>query len=250
MVPFGLGYTMQRVGLYCRRYMHQYGISEEQAGWVAVVEREHAIEHPFAYQKKPITLDDYLASRWIAEPIRLFDCDIPVNGAYSYLVARGDRARELRHPPVWVKGWAQAPNADRLDDHLRAIPDRDLSPVAKTLYRDTGLGPQQMDLCMPYDGFSFFVPIWLENLGILERGEAGAFIEGGDRIRRTGELPINTHGGNLSNGRMHGQGHLLEAVEQLRRTAGKRQIAKPMQHAVISTSFPFTGCAGILGCDP
>ena len=138
------------------------------------------------------------------------------------------------------------PDPDAIDDHLFSLPGPELVPVAQQLYNETGLAPGDIDLVLPYDGFSFFVPIWLENLGILPRGDAGAFLEGGDRIRLSGELPINTHGGNLSNGRMHGQGHLLEAVEQLRRTAGSRQIAKPMKHAILSTSFPFSGWVGML----
>tara|TARA_B110000503_G_scaffold92667_1_gene139706 strand:- start:2404 stop:3567 length:1164 start_codon:yes stop_codon:yes gene_type:complete len=248
-VPYGLGYTMQRVGLYCRRYMHQYGITPEQVGWVSVVSREHSIEHPYGYQKKPITIDDYMESRWIAEPIRLLDCDIPVNGAFTYLITSGERARHLRHPPVWVKGWVTPPNPECYDDHLWELPGEEMTPVAQQLYRETGLSPKDMDLVSPYDGFSFFVPIWLENLGICKRGEAGELLEGGDRIRRTGDTPINTHGGNLSCGRMHGQGHVLEVVEQLRRTAGDRQIAKPMKHAVLATSFPFSGFVGILSSE-
>ncbi len=240
--PYGLGYTMQRVGLYARRYMHRYGVTEEQIGWVALVEREHAIAHPYAFQKKPLSMGDYLASRWIAEPVRLMDCDIPINGAFAYLMVRGDIAKTLRRPPVWVAGWA---SSDDVLYHLEPL-GHGIDPLATTLYRDTGLGPGDMDIAFPYDGFTFFVPMWLEHLGLVEAGAAGAFIEGGSRIRKDGQLPLNLHGGNLAGGRMHGHGHVTEAVEQLRGTAGDRQVTKRLNHAVVSGGFPTARHVGIL----
>jgi acetyl-CoA acetyltransferase len=242
-VPYGLGYTMQRIGLRARRYMHRYGITEEQVGAVAVVEREHALLNPWAYQKTPMTMEDYLSSRWIAEPVRLFDCDIPVNGAFAFLMARDDIARTLRHPPVYLAAWAQSP--ERGQDHLLPEILEGMSPIANILYKDAGLGPEEMDLWFMYDGFSFFVLHWMENLGLVPRGEAGRYVEGGDRIRITGPHPLNTHGGQLSEGRLHGHGHILEAVQQLRGTAGVRQ-AKNANTAIISSVFPDTGAAGIL----
>jgi acetyl-CoA acetyltransferase len=255
-VPYGLGYTMQRTGLFARRYMTQYNISEEQLGTLAVVERENAVRTPYAFQKKLITLEDYLNSRWIAEPVRLLDCDLPVNGAFAFLVVRGDIAKSLRQPPVWVVGWGEEPGNSFTSDnvptpvHLLPLPGKELVPAAQILYRDTGMRPSDMDMAFPYDGFSFFVPVWMEHLGLLPRGEAGAFIGDGSRIRPDGELPINTHGGNLSAGRAHAHHHVIEAVEQLRGTAGPRQVKKPVNFAVLAAGLPSEGFTGILAREP
>lgn len=250
-VPYGLGYTMQRMALVMRRYMHRYSITEEQMAWVPIVEREYAMQHPYAWQKKPLTMEDYLASRYISDPLRILDCDVPINGAYAYLITREDLAKTLRHPPVYLIGWDDASGKgnthESISFHLNAEPGDGMGEIAKTVYRDTGLGPKDIDLAYMYDGFSVFVPLWLETMGIVGPGEGPAFIEGGDRVRATGELPLNTHGGNLSNGRMHGQGHVLEAVEQLRGTAGARQVPKQANYAALSAAFTHGGWAGILG---
>jgi acetyl-CoA acetyltransferase len=245
-VPYGLGYSMQRIGLRARRYMHRYGVTAEQVGWVCITERNHALLNPWAYQKKPLTMDDYLSSRWIAEPVRLLDCDMPVNGAFAFLMAREDIARTLRWPPVYLKAWAPSPI--RTADHLQPKILEGMSPLAETLYRDAGLGPQDMDVWFMYDGFSFFALHWMENLGLVPRGEAGNYVDGGERISIKGEHPLNPHGGQLSEGRLHGHGHILEAVQQLRGNAGVRQ-ARHANTAIISSVFPDTGAAGILARD-
>jgi acetyl-CoA acetyltransferase len=242
-VPYGLGYSMQRIGLRARRYMHRYGITETQVGWVPVIEREHALLNPWAYQKTPLTMEDYLNSRWIAEPVRLLDCDIPVNGAFAFLMTREDIAKGLRHSPVYLASWA--PQTSRVPDHLQPEILEGMSPIAETIYRDAGMGPAEMDVWFMYDGFSFFALHWMENLGLVPRGEAGNYVDGGERIRFSGEHPLNPHGGQLSEGRLHGHGHILEAVQQLRGNAGPRQ-AKKHSTAIISSVFPDTGAAGIL----
>jgi acetyl-CoA acetyltransferase len=245
-VPYGLGYSMQRIGLRARRYMHRYGITPEQVGWVCITERNHALLNPWAYHKQPLTMDDYLSSRWIAEPVRLLDCDMPVNGAFAFLMARDDIARSLRWPPVYLKAWAPSPT--NTPDHLQPEILEGMSPLAETLYRDAGLGPQDMDVWFMYDGFSFFALHWMENLGLVPRGEAGNYVDGGSRISIAGEHPLNPHGGQLSEGRLHGHGHILEAVQQLRGNAGPRQ-AKRANTAIISSVFPDTGAAGILALE-
>lgn len=252
-VPYGLGYSMQRIGLMARRYMYRYGITSEQLGWVPVVEREHALKNPWAIMNTPMTLDDYMSSRFIADPVRLFDCDMPVNGAYAFLMTREDIARGLKHRPVFLKSWAGSAAEEAFAgrrDHLLPDDDSDSIPLAKEIYRDAGMGPGEMDLWYMYDGFSFFVPMWMENLGLVPRGEAGNYVDGGDNIRAsTGRHPINTHGGQLSEGRLHGHGHVLEAVQQLRGNAGPRQVKQEAKTAIISSVFPWTGAAGILSVD-
>ena len=245
-VPYGLGFGMQRFALLARRYMHDYGYSEEDLGWVAVVQREHALLNPWAVMKTPITIDDYMSSRPIAEPLKLFDCDMPVNGAFAALMTREDRARDLKHRPVYIKSWASSP--ERRQDQLLAPPPDGVIPWAQEIYRDAGIGPDEIDLWFPYDGFSYLVPLWMEALGLVGRGEAGAYVKGGERIRLDGEHPLNTNGGQLSEGRLHGMGHLLEATQQLRGTAGPRQAGKA-NTAIVSAHWPLTGAAGVLSVE-
>ncbi len=243
-VPYGLGYARQMIGLMGRRFMHERGYRPEQLAWIPIVERQHAILNPLAYMKQPLGMEEYLASRYIAEPVRLLDCDIPVNRALAYIITSEDRARGTRRPGVYLKGWA----GDRVDRGFD--PWDGTSPSAATLYRDTGLGPEEMDLWFAYDGFSFLALMWLENLGLVRPGEAGAYVEGGARIRFDGDHPVNTHGGNLSEGRSQGAGAILEAVRQLRGEAGGRQ-ARRAQHVVISNGMPYPhgGECGVIGLD-
>jgi acetyl-CoA acetyltransferase len=246
-VPYGLGYTMQRIGMTTRRWMHRYGISDEQVAWLCVTQRENAQKNPRAiFRDKPLTVEDYLASRWIADPVRVLDCDYPVNGAYAYVMTRADLARDLRHPPVHLLSWAESPY-DLLDFNF--LPE-DLEPGPtgwlRQIYADAGIGPSELDVWMLYDGFSFFAMQWMESLGLLPRGESGNYVHGGKNIRYDGEHPVNTHGGQLSEGRLHGAGHILEAIQQLRGTAGERQ-ARGADHAVVTTAFANTGAAAIFG---
>ena len=245
-VPYGLGYTMQRTALYARRYMHRYGITPEQLAWIPVVQREHALLNPWAIMKTPLTMEDYLASRFISEPLRLFDCDMPVNGAFAFLMTREDVAKTLRHRPVYLESWV----GEHLStpDHL--LPERIDGPwpLAAELFEDARITPDDLGAWYLYDGFTHFVPIWMEDLGLLPRGEAGTYVDGGDTIRLGGARPLNTNGGQLSEGRLHGTGHVLEAIQQLRGTAGARQIPD-LHRAIVATGQLGTGAVGILGVD-
>jgi len=156
-----------------------------------------------------------------------------------------DRAKDLKHPPVYLKGWAGADNAR--SKGVPFDPWKGMSPTAKILYEDTGVSPDEIDLWFVYDGYSFLAFMWLENLGLVKPGEAGPYVEGGERIRFDGEHPLNTHGGNLSEGRSHGAGHILEVVRQMRGEAGERQVSKA-DHAILSSAFPYPtgGGCGII----
>ena len=147
---------------------------------------------------------------------------MPVYGSFAFLMTTEEFAKTLKHAPVYLRGWSQS-KITGVQDHMLEEQTSGLHPLAEVLYQDTGLSPEQMDLWFLYDGFLHFVPMWMENLGLVPRGEAGNYLEGGDNIRlSTGEHPLNTHGVQLSEGRLHGQGHVLEAVQQLRGTAGPR----------------------------
>ena len=240
--PYGVGYTRQTVGLYARRYMHERGYTERQLAWIPLVMREHALMNPGAYMQTPMTMDDYLSCRYIAEPVRLFDCDIPVNRAVAYIMTSEERAQDTRYPGISLVGWAEGESGGSFD------PWHGIAPTAKQLYSETGLSPEDMDLWFLYDGYSLLTFMWLENLGLVGPGEAGPYIEGGDRIRYNGEHPMNTHGGNLSEGRSHGAGHIVEIVRQMRGEAGARQVKKA-DYAILSSAFPYPngGGCGIIG---
>src|SRR5205085_391531 len=140
MTPYGVGYTRQTVGLFGRRYMHERGYTERQLAWIPMTERAHALMNPGAYMQTPMSMDDYLNSRWIAEPVRLFDCDIPVNRAVAYVMTTEDRARDMKHPGIYLAGWAGAD--DGSDSSGAPVDPWDgMGPTAKTLYKDTGLSP-------------------------------------------------------------------------------------------------------------
>lgn len=246
-VPYGLGYTMQRVALFKRRWMHDRGITDEQVGALCVTQRRHALLNPHAIFDREIGLDDYLASRWVTEPLRLLDCDYPVNGSFAYLLADAEVAQRLDGGAAYLKGWA-VDEQPRVAQHL--WPDIDgVAPCALAAYERSGLGPEDMDVWMLYDGFSILALAWMEALGLVEPGESGRYVADGARISIEGEHPVNTHGGQLSEGRMHGAGHLLEAFQQVRGTAGPRQ-ARRAEHVVVSSAYPQHGGVAILGRRP
>jgi acetyl-CoA acetyltransferase len=244
-VPYGLGYSMQKFALVARRWMHRYGVTHDQIGWLPVIQREHASLNPRAALKGRISLEDYLGSRWVVDPLRLLDCDYPVNGAFGYLMCRAETARFLRKTPVHFMGWAASPRGFH---EMLALPEElDEGPNywAQSLFRECAIGPEEMDVWMLHDGFSTFPLLWMESLGLTPRGCAAAYVEGGHRIRFDGEHPTNTNGGNLSEGRMHGAGQILEAVQQLRGEAGSRQ-AHRAETAIVTTAWPDVGSAAIL----
>jgi acetyl-CoA acetyltransferase len=174
--------------------------------------------------RDPITLDEYLAARMISTPLCLYDCDVPMDGSTAVVVSAVDAARDAPNPAVGIGAVGVAlrsrPGWDQWES-LEAVAGRD---AADQLWSRTDLTPADVDVAELYDGFSILVLLWLEALGFCPPGESGAFVEGGDRIGLGGELPMNTHGGQLSAGRMHGFGLLHEACVQLRGAAEERQV--------------------------
>jgi acetyl-CoA acetyltransferase len=247
-VPYGVGYTMQHVALAARRWMLETGVTPEQVGWLCVTQRQHAALNPRAILRgKPLTIDEYLTSRWIADPIRVLDCDYPVNGAYAYVIAAGDKAHRFRHDLVEVVGWAEASGA-RNPTFDPAVLTQSTDWVSE-IYSAARITPNDIDVWLLYDGFSHTAMQWIEAIGLTERGGSGELVQGGTNIRFDGERPVNTHGGQLSEGRLHGTGQILEAVQQLRGSAVGRQVPEAL-HAVVATGFPGAGAAAILRrCD-
>lgn len=206
-----------------RRHMDLYGTTSEQLGWVAVTQRRHAALNPQATMRDPITIDDHQASRYIVEPLHLLDCCLISDGGAAVIVTRPDRARDARHAPVTVLGMGQGHTLQNL-----GAPEWWYAPhqadCLSRAYRMAGVSPADIDLAEFYDNFTIAVLFWLEHAGFVGRGESGPFVEGGHRITFGGDIPVNTHGGNLSEAYLQGWLHIVEGVRQLRGDCGERQV--------------------------
>jgi len=231
-LPFGAASAACWIAMFAQRHFHEYGTTREQLAQIALNARRNAALNPRAIFREPLTLDDYFAARMISEPFCLYDCDVPCDGATAVVVSHVDTARDLRKPALHVESVGSAlrgrPSWDQFDD-LTTMATRD---AARMLWERTDLRPADVDVAQCYDGFSFIALSWLEALGFCGVGEGGAFIEGGRRIALDGELPLNTNGGQLSAGRLHGYGFLHEACVQLWGEGGARQVPKPPRVAV------------------
>ncbi len=242
-LPFSAPSAAVWIAMYAQAHFARYGTTKEQLGWVALNARRNAQLNPKAIYRDPMTMDDYLSSRVISTPFSLYDCDAPCDGATAVVVSRVDRARDLRTPPLRVEAVGTA-----LHDRTSWDQPRDLTQMAnrdagKMLWTRTDLKPSDVQLAELYDGFSFITLSWLESLGFCGLGESGPFVEGGHRIARDGELPLNTNGGQLSGGRLHGYGFLHEAAVQMWGQAGDRQVAGPPEGAVVAAGGGNTcGC--------
>jgi len=205
-----------------RRHMMRYGTTNDQLGAIAMAQRDWAALNPRAQFREPISLDDYRASRWIAEPFRLLDCCVVSNGGIAVIVTSAERARELRQPPVQVLGWAQAHPGRYLlrneDLGLRTGAAQS-GPAA---LRMAGVTLDDVDVLELYDCYTFTVLLTLEDYGFCEKGEGGPLVESGV-LGPGGKLKVNTGGGQLSSYYLWGMTPLSEAVIQARGQAGERQ---------------------------
>jgi acetyl-CoA acetyltransferase len=231
------------IGMFAQRHFHEYGTTREQLAWIALNARRNAALNPNAIYTAPMSMDDYFAARMIATPFCLYDCDAPCDGSTAVIVSRIDRAKDLRKPPLRIEAVGSAihgrPSWDQFDD-LSTMANRD---AAAQLWTRTDLKPSDVQLLEAYDGFSFITMSWIEALGFCEVGESGPFVEGGTRIARDGELPLNTHGGQLSAGRLHGYGFLHETAVQMWGEAGDRQVPRVPEVAIAAAGGGNTcGC--------
>lgn len=242
-LPFRAYSAANWVALIAQRHFHEFGTTREQLAQIALNARKNAAGNPRAVYRDPMTMESYFAARMISTPFCLFDCDVPVDGATAVIVSRADTARDLRRPPLRIEAVGSAlhgrPSWDQFDD-LTTMAMRDAGAM---LWTRTDLKPSDVDVAELYDGFSFLALAWLEGLGFCRRGEGGPFIEGGKRIALDGELPLNTSGGQLSGGRLHGYGFLHEACLQLWGEGGARQVPGGPRVAVAAAGGgPLAGC--------
>jgi len=247
--PFGWITYPQAMAMWCRRHMIKYGTTKEQLGTIATTVRSNAALNPRAMQRAPMSLDDYLNARRIVDPFGLYDICLESDGACAVLITGAERARDLRHRPVYIMGGAYGGGPNQGDDLFDALrwPDhvRNYSAyIADDLWRSAGIGPGDVDVAEIYDCFTYSVIMQLEGFGFCREGEGGPFVMTG-AIGRDGALPINTHGGLLSEAYIHGLNHVVEAVEQLRGDAGPRQV--PDAEIALTTAGAMTcGSAMIL----
>jgi acetyl-CoA acetyltransferase len=220
-VPYGLFTPGQVFALVARRHMIEYGITSDHLGRVALACRARANANPFAQMHgRPLTMDEYLAGRVLASPLRLFDYCLETDGASAVIVTAADRARHFRKPVVLIRGLAQGslsgPQPGPLfPELLRESSGQHAEATAKTLYSRAGIGPADVDVAQIYDCFTIAVLTQLESYGFCAIGEAGPFVAGGG-IDLDGPLPINTSGGLLGEANIHGMNHVLEGVRQIR----------------------------------
>lgn len=221
--PYGYFTPPQQYAMAARAHMEQYGTTEAQLGQIAVSQRANAVENERALMREPITLDDYFASRWVVEPFRLFDCCLETDAAVAVLVTSTERARDLKHDPILISG-ATWGSGHTLYSNQQPDPTRtSAADAGPRLFEMAGMTPGDIDVAQLYDCFTYSVLVQLEDYGFCAKGEGGPFVESG-ATTLGGALPVNTHGGFLSEGYVHGMNHVYEAVSQLRGDAGARQV--------------------------
>lgn len=222
-LPFGLLTPASWVAMYAQRYMHEYGCTGRDLAQVAVSTRKHAVNNPAAFfHGVPLTIEEHQASRWIAEPLRLFDCCQESDGGCAQIVTTVERARDLQAKGAVVRGVAQAAGADQENmtsfyrPDITFLPEMDL--VAKQVYAMSGLRPDDVDAAILYDAFTPIVLWQLESFGFCKRGEGKDFVKDG-ALEVGGRLPCNTHGGQLSEAYIHGMNGVNEGVRLIRGTS-------------------------------
>ena len=220
--PAGILRPVDEVAMLARRYLHTYGITREQLANVALAFRRHANANPRAtMHERPLSLADYLAARWISEPLCLFDACLESDGAAAVVMVSAERARDLRQPPVYVHAAAQGMPARMVPQVNYFVDDPLLTPsrvCARQLFAASDIGPADIDVAQIYDAFSPLVLWSLEGYGFCGQGEAGSFVENG-AIEVGGRLPVNTSGGSLSEAYVHGFNLITEGVRQIRGTS-------------------------------
>jgi acetyl-CoA acetyltransferase len=225
--PYGAGYPTYG-GLMMQRYMYESGATREQLAQIAVVARANAAHNPYAAYREPMSVEEYLEARMISDPLCLYDCDVPIDGSIAVVVSRSDSQAIRKDGAIRIHAMGTASGFDA---------------SSEMMWSRTSLQPSDVDVAELYDGFSILVIRWLEALMLCPRNEGGRFIEGGHRIALDGDLPLNTGGGQLSGGRLHGYGAFYEACLQLRDCAEGRQVTpRPAVAVVSSGSETFTSC--------
>ena len=250
--PIGYNAYLMYIAMCARRYMHETGAGPEDLAAVAIAQRPYAVGNERAILRKPLDMDGYLSSPWVADPFRAADCTSEVDGACAVLVTSLERARDLRHPPAVIASGAYRAGArpgldigDQLlyDDYTRNFTDL----LRDELYGRAGITADDVDFAEIYDCFTSVVLMGLEGLGFCGRGEAGDFLRSG-ATALDGKLPVNTHGGLLAEGYLHGMNTVTEAVLQIQGRCGDRQAPRH-EVGVVTSGALADGSALVLTAD-
>lgn len=229
--PFGAFSAANWTAQFAMRHMKRYGLTREQLAQVALNDHANAARNPRAIVKKPLTMDEYMAARMISSPFCLYDCDRFTDASTVLIVSAGDALDEVKTTPIRIAASAGSVERYSWDQAEWAS----AYPTGRDLWKNTDYTAMDVDTVQFYDGFAFQPITWLEGLGFCDVGEGGQFLEGGKRIALDGELPMNTGGGQLGWGRLHGFGFAYESVVQLRGEGGERQIAGDPKVAVATS---------------
>jgi acetyl-CoA acetyltransferase len=227
-MPYGLLTPAQCFAMIVRRHMHEYGTRPEHLAALCMTQRDHAVTNPRAMMRSPLTEEDYFASRLITDPFRLYDCCLENDGGGALIVTSAARARDLKQKPAYIlatsQGGAGAWGNALFDQNapLDLYPTAGHRPIADQLYGAAGVQAQDIKVAEIYDHFSGMVLLQLEDYGFCKPGDSGPFVAAGEARFGTGQVAVNTHGGNLSEVNLHGTTHLIEGVRQIRGTAANQ----------------------------
>lgn len=248
-MPFGLVTPASWVAMFTQRYMHEYGCTSLDLAEVAVSTRKHAVNNPAAFfYKRPLTIEDHQASRFIAAPLRLYDCCQETDGGTACVITTPERAKDLKHSGALIRGVAQAAGKDQESmtsfyrPSISGLPEMDL--VAKQVYEQSGLGPNDLDAAVIYDAFTSIVLWQLESFRLCGVGEGKDFVKNGN-LELGGRLPTNTHGGQLSEAYIHGMNGVNEGVRLIRGTSYNQP--EKNDHVLVTAGVGVPTSAMILG---
>lgn len=248
-MPYGMLTPASWVAIAAQRYMHEYGATHEDFGQIAVQTRQHAINNPnAAFCEKPLTMEDYLGSKWVTEPLRLFDCCQETDGGCAILITTPERAADLKQPAAVIRGVSQASSdgQEQMTSFYREdmswLPEMELA--GNIVYEQSGLGPSDIDATVLYDAFTPEVLMQLEAFGFCKKGEAKDFIKDG-ALLKGGRLPNNTHGGLLSESYIHGVNNIAEGARLIRGTSYNQP--EGVEHVLVSSGVGVPTGALILG---
>jgi acetyl-CoA acetyltransferase len=250
-MPYGMMTPASWVAMIAHGYMHKFGVTSEHLAEVAITQRNFALNNPAAAgYGKPLTLEQYMNSRLVSAPLRLYDCCQETDGGCALLITSTERARDLKQKPAVIRGVSQASTRGQEQmtsfyrNDLTSLPEMELA--AKRAYTMAGLGPEDIDAACLYDAFTPEVVMQLESFGFCGRGEAGDFVADGN-LRIDGRLPNNTHGGLLSEAYIHGVNNIAEGARLIRGTSCNQP--EGVEHVLVSSGVGVPTGALILGVD-